>query len=111
MSYFFNYRYEEKNYYLEKNSCILIKDVGYQITFLVSCLQSTRICDVLRDLVSFVQFKKREKHQWWSVIFSKVTGSKLSRNASDMLLNPDIVEDIFRMFLPLSLPPLAGIMK
>ena len=66
---------------------------------------------MLRDLVSFVQFKKREKHQWWSVIFSKVTGSKLSRNASDMLLNPDIVEDIFRMFLPLSLPPLAGIMK
>ena len=69
--------------------------MGYQITFLVSCLQSTRIRDVLRDLVSFVQFKKREKHPWWSVIFSKVTGSKLSLNASDMLLNPDIVEDNF----------------
>ena len=95
MSVFFNYRYEEKNSHLEKMSCILIKDVGYQITFLVSFLQSTRICDVLRDLVSFVQFKKREKHPWWSVIFSKITGSKLSCNASDMLLNPDIVEDNF----------------
>ena len=25
------------------------------------------ICDVLRDLVPFVQFKKREKHSWTSV--------------------------------------------
>ena len=32
------------------------------------------ICDVLRDLVPFVQFKKREKHQWRSVTFSKVAG-------------------------------------
>ena len=30
------------------------------------------ICDVLRDLVPFVQFKKREKHQWRSATFSKV---------------------------------------
>ena len=30
------------------------------------------ICDGLRDLVPFVQFKKREKHPWTSVIFSKV---------------------------------------
>ena len=30
------------------------------------------ICDALRDLVSFVQFKKREKHPWKSVTFSKV---------------------------------------
>ena len=30
------------------------------------------ICDVLRDLVPFVQFKKREKHPWKSVTFSKV---------------------------------------
>ena len=27
--------------------------------------------DVLRDLVPFVQFKKREKHPWRSVTFSK----------------------------------------
>ena len=28
-------------------------------------------CDVLRDLVPFVQFIKREKHPWGSVTFSK----------------------------------------
>ena len=26
--------------------------------------------DALRDLIPFVQFKKREKHPWWSVAFS-----------------------------------------
>ena len=30
------------------------------------------ICGVLRDLVPFVQFQKREKHSWRSVNFSKV---------------------------------------
>ena len=30
------------------------------------------ICDALLDLVPFVQFKKREKHQSRSVTFSKV---------------------------------------
>ena len=30
--------------------------------------------DVLHDLVPFVQFKKREKHPWRSVTFSKVAG-------------------------------------
>ena len=34
-------------------------------------------CDVLRDLVPFVQFKKREKHPWSSVNFSKVAGFNL----------------------------------
>ena len=29
-------------------------------------------CDALRDLVSFVQFKKREKHPWRSATFIKV---------------------------------------
>ena len=28
-----------------------------------------QICDALRDLVPFVQFKKREKHPWRSVNF------------------------------------------
>ena len=32
------------------------------------------ICGALRDLVPFVQFKKREKHPWRSVTFSKVAG-------------------------------------
>ena len=35
---------------------------------------SYTICDALRDLVPFVQFKKREKHPWRSVNFSKVAG-------------------------------------
>ena len=32
------------------------------------------ICDALRDLLLFVQFKKCEKHPWRSVTFSKVAG-------------------------------------
>ena len=31
----------------------------------------SNICDALRDLVAFVQFKKREKHPWRSVTFRK----------------------------------------
>ena len=33
----------------------------------------TNTCDALRDLVPILQFKKREKHPWRSVTFSKVT--------------------------------------
>ena len=33
------------------------------------------ICGALRDLVPFVQFRKREKHPWGSVNFSKVLPS------------------------------------
>ena len=42
------------------------------------------ICDALRNLVPFAQFKKREKHPWRSVTFSKVLSSNgtTSRNAS-----------------------------
>ena len=51
--------------------------------------KSVVICDdALRDLVPFVQFKKREKHPWRSVTFSK--GADLScksRNASHILHN------------------------
>ena len=32
------------------------------------------ICDVLGDLVPFIQFKNLEKHPWGSVTFSKVVG-------------------------------------
>ena len=41
-------------------------------------ITSFEICGALRDLVPFVQFKKREKHPWRSVTFSKVAGSKSS---------------------------------
>ena len=37
------------------------------------------IFDVLRDLVSFVQFKTCEKHTWRSFTFSKVARSKLTK--------------------------------
>ena len=32
------------------------------------------ICNALRDLLPFVQFKKREGHPWRNVTFSKVAG-------------------------------------
>ena len=35
---------------------------------------SLNICDVLRDIVNFVQLKKCEKHPWRSITFSKVAG-------------------------------------
>ena len=34
-------------------------------------------CGALRDLVAFVQLRKREEHQWGSVNFSKVAGFSL----------------------------------
>ena len=35
-------------------------------------------CGALRDLVLFVQFKKREKQPWRSVNFSKVAGFSIT---------------------------------
>ena len=35
------------------------------------------ICDALGDLVLLIQFKKREKHPWRSINFSKVAGFSL----------------------------------
>ena len=43
----------------------------YSLIFLLPILY---VCDVLRDLVPLVQFKKHEKHSWRSVAFSKVAG-------------------------------------
>ena len=40
----------------------------------LSLMKPFPICDILRDLVTFVQFKKREKHPWRTVTFSKVAG-------------------------------------
>ena len=34
-------------------------------------------CGALRDLVPFVQFKRREKHPWTSVTFSNAAGFSL----------------------------------
>ena len=41
-------------------------------------------CDALRDLVAFVQFKKREKHPWRSVDFSKFDPWNLQTKAEGM---------------------------
>ena len=41
------------------------------------CSKKEGICDALRDLVPFVQFKRREKHPWKSVNFSKIAGFSL----------------------------------
>ena len=38
------------------------------------CYDGYIICDVLRDLVLFVQFKKPEKHPSRSVTFSRFAG-------------------------------------
>ena len=46
----------------------------FQVTRLMSFTSECLICGALRDLVAFVQFKKREKHPWKSVNFSKVAG-------------------------------------
>ena len=35
------------------------------------------ICDVLRDLVQFALFKKREEHPWRSVTLSNVAGNAI----------------------------------
>ena len=45
-------------------------------------LKIIKICGALRVSVPFVQFKKREKHPWRIVNFSKVAG--LKRNASQI---------------------------
>ena len=37
------------------------------------------VCVALRALVSFGQFKKREKHPWRSVTFSEDAGFSLKR--------------------------------
>ena len=50
------------------SSAKMIQDQAILTSF-YTCHQNQNICDVLHDLVPFVQFKKREKHPWWSVTF------------------------------------------
>ena len=51
-------------------------------------------CVALRDLVPFVQFKKRGKHPWRTVNFSKVAGLK-----SVTLLKLTLLHGCFSRFL------------
>ena len=48
---------------------------------------TTYNCDALRDLVPFAQFKRREKHPWRSVDFSKVAGWSLPHGCFSRFLN------------------------
>ena len=61
-----------------KNDTPLV-DFDYPSWCLTSWVRSRNcfICDALRDLVPFVQFKKREKRPWRCVTFSKVAGWNL----------------------------------
>ena len=54
-------------YYVCKKSIRLFSEKGRAIE-----REEIVGCDALRDLVPFVQFKKREKHTWRSVTYSKV---------------------------------------
>ena len=53
----------------KQNNC---KDFYVESLFLLFYVLRPHICDVLHDLISFLEFKKREKHPWRSVNFSKV---------------------------------------
>ena len=57
-------------------SCVVDRDRASIFFSLIFSLRPRvhEICDALRVLVQSVQFKKREKHPWRSVIFSKVAG-------------------------------------
>ena len=41
---------------------------------------STGMCGALRDLIPFVQFRKREKHPWRSVTLSKVASCNFTKS-------------------------------
>ena len=45
------------------------------------------ICDALRDLVPFVQFKKRKKHPWRSVFLGKLLKAVLLHGCFSRFLN------------------------
>ena len=49
----------------------------YLIAAIMGYEQPVVTCDAFRDLLPFVQFKKREKHPWRSVTFSKFAGFSL----------------------------------
>ena len=56
-----------------------------------------RICGALCNLLPFVQFKKREKHPWRSVAFSKVACRCMQKPAT--LLKVTLLHGCFSQFL------------
>ena len=53
------------------------------------------ICEALGDLVSFVQFKKLEKHPWRNVTFSK---SKVASEKTTTILKVRLFHACFSRF-------------
>ena len=62
-----------------KRKSLFLVETNPDINSAVQCFLALLIVDIdaLRDLVPFVQFKKREKHPWKSVIFSKFADCSL----------------------------------
>ena len=60
--------------YMHSIPAVLLRNIISLPTKSHLLLSCKFICDALRDLVPFVQFKKREKHPWRSVNFSKDAG-------------------------------------
>ena len=69
-------RHTELNRFLKRSVLTCYSFSYYVIPFriFIFVLNKTFIYDALSDLVPFLRFKKREKHAWSSVTFSKVTG-------------------------------------
>ena len=63
-----------KNYIVLRGLCSSAVQIKVFLSHLYDLNLFTIKCDTLRDLVPFVQFKKREKHPWRSVTFSNVAG-------------------------------------
>ena len=66
------------NCYVQKKAFLYINMLKWKVIYewgVVNCNNVPKfICNVLHDLVPFVQFKKREIPQWRSVTFCKVEG-------------------------------------
>ena len=61
--------FKTRSYFDYWTYIVIISSIELRRTFYP---QPSEICDALRNLVAFVQFKKREKHRWGSVNFSKI---------------------------------------
>ena len=55
---------------------MMLKSPSLLFHFMLLLGSFINICDVLRDLVPFVQFEKREKHPWKSVTFGSCNFTK-----------------------------------
>ena len=64
--------------------------VFFWLSYFLTRIPCYTICDALRDFVQFVQFKKREKHPWKSVNFSKIADFIYPLKTSEKLLFSDV---------------------